>query len=121
MACVKTSKPVAATAAPDSVRVVVSADGHAALTTQWSADDPPADPWILELPPAKDLLTGKLVDAEDNAYARAYVLARSVDRPQDQRRADVDTDGADTLMIAVWEATMPTGRVILGRVTRFSR
>jgi hypothetical protein len=34
---------------------------------------------------------------------------------------DVEEDGADRLMIAAWEAERPSGRVILGRLTRFTR
>ena len=79
----------------DAMRVMVRADGWAAITLDLAADDrrgpSPDEPWVIRLPAALDLLTGTLLDAEGEAYARAYVLARSIDRPHEQRRADVDT------------------------------
>lgn len=75
------------------VRAVVTADGHAATTV---AIEPEAragqsvdEPVRIEVPAAADLLTGSLRDLEGAVFPRAYVLARSVERPHDQRRAEV--------------------------------
>lgn len=78
----------------DEFRVMVVADGYAAVALPLGADDAVGasadEPWVIRLPRALDLLTGTLLDGEGRAYARAYVLARSIERPDEQRRADVD-------------------------------
>jgi hypothetical protein len=77
----------------DAMQVMVRAEGFAAVTLPLQVDDGvgSADaPWVIRLPAAGDLLTGTLLDAHGRGYARAYVLARSIARPHEQRRADVD-------------------------------
>ncbi len=81
----------------ERIEAVASASRFASRAVAWDVDDrvgeDPGAPLRLRLGVAGDLLTGQLLDAEGRAYARAYVLARSVDRPREQRRADVDDDG----------------------------
>jgi hypothetical protein len=78
----------------DAMAVMVRAEGYAAVTLPYDVEDDRGGsvdaPWLIRLPDAGDLLTGTLLDPQGRAYARAYVLARSVPRPHEQRRADVD-------------------------------
>jgi hypothetical protein len=78
----------------DAMAVMVRAEGFAPVTLPFEAEDDRGGsvdaPWVVRLPDAGDLLTGRLLDPRGRAYARAYVLARSVPRPHEQRRADVD-------------------------------
>jgi len=79
----------------DGLEALASASGFAsgrAAFDRESVADPDA-PLRITLLRAEDLLTGQLLDANGDAYARAYVLARSVDRPREQRRAEVDAQG----------------------------
>lgn len=67
------------------------ASGRASFDRRSVAD--PDAPLRITLVRAEDLLTGQLLGADGKAYARAYVLARSIDRPREQRRAEVDAGG----------------------------
>ena len=78
----------------DAMAVMVRAEGYAPVTLAYDGEDDRGSsldaPWVIRLPDAGDLLTGTLFDPQGRAYARAYVLARSVARPHEQRRAEVD-------------------------------
>ncbi|MGH1339937.1 MAG: carboxypeptidase-like regulatory domain-containing protein [Nannocystales bacterium] len=79
----------------EGLEVLATAPGFAAGRAAFDRDsvsDPDA-PLRVVLTKAEDLLTGQLLDSQGNAYARAYVLAQSVDRPREQRRAEVDAEG----------------------------
>ncbi|MEM6291100.1 MAG: carboxypeptidase-like regulatory domain-containing protein [Myxococcota bacterium] len=81
----------------DRIEAVASASRYASGSFAWDVDEAvgegPDTPLRIAMGAAGDLLTGQLVDAQGQAYARAYVLARSIDRPREQRRADVDAQG----------------------------
>lgn len=74
---------------------VATAPGHASGRTAFDRDTAtePDAPLRITLQLAEDLLTGQLLGSDGEPYTRAYVLARSLDRPREQRRADVDPDG----------------------------
>ncbi len=79
----------------DGLEALATASGFASGRTGFDRESvaDPDSPLRITLQRAEDLLTGQLLDANGNAYARAYVLARSVDRPREQRRAEVDAEG----------------------------
>lgn len=79
----------------EQLAAVATAPGHASGRVSFDRDTAtsPDDPLRVTLQIAEDLLTGQLLGTDEAAYPRAYVLARSVDRPREQRRADVDADG----------------------------
>ncbi|MCR9160525.1 MAG: hypothetical protein ACE37F_27905 [Nannocystaceae bacterium] len=79
----------------DALEAIASAPGHASGRVAFDAqvDTSPDAPLRVTLQIAADLLTGQLLGADGHAYPRAYVLARSLDRPREQRRAEVDADG----------------------------
>lgn len=79
----------------DGLEAVATAPGFASGRTAFDRDTPaePDTRMRITLTRAEDLLTGRLLDGQGNAYARAFVLARSLDRPREQRRAEVDEQG----------------------------
>jgi hypothetical protein len=78
----------------DAFDVSVRAPGHGPVQRTITVEDAElhgADsPLRLQLPPSQDILSGRLVDPAGAGYPRAYVLARSLDRPSEQRRGEVD-------------------------------
>ena len=62
------------------------------------------------------------VDLQDWA-STSTISPRNVDTSGYHERPviDVEEEGPDRLMITAWEAERPSGRVILGRLTRFTR
>lgn len=56
----------------------------------------PDSPVVVTLPPPSAPITGQLVDGEGEPFPRAFVLARSVDRPSERHRGDA-TDGTFAL------------------------
>ncbi len=79
----------------EELEALASAPGFAsgrASFDRHSAGSPDA-PLRITLTRAEDLLTGQLLGADGNAYTRAFVLARSLERPREQRRAEVDPEG----------------------------
>lgn len=79
----------------ESLEAVATAPGHASGRVSFDRETAtsPDDPLRVTLEIAEDLLTGQLLGADEAAYPRAYVLARSLARPREQRRAEVDADG----------------------------
>lgn len=79
----------------EDLEALASAAGFAAGRTSFGRETVtnPDAPLRITLVRAEDLLTGQLLGADGKAYARAYVLARSIDRPREQRRAEVDAGG----------------------------
>jgi hypothetical protein len=79
----------------ETLDAIATAPGHASGRVTFSRETltSPDDPLRVTLRIAEDLLTGQLLGADEAVYPRAYVLARSLDRPREQRRADVDADG----------------------------
>ncbi len=80
-----------------SIEVIAGAAGHASGRVTFDAQTPvgtgPDAPLRVTLVAAADLLTGQLLGPDGAPYARAFVLARSVEREREQRRAEVDADG----------------------------
>ncbi len=80
-----------------AVDVIASAPGHASGKVSFEVEAPPSTspdaPLRVTLVAAADLLTGQLLGSDGEPYARAYVLARSLERDREQRRAEVDADG----------------------------
>ncbi len=81
----------------ERVRAVATAAGHAAAVVEFEIEQPPGRdpdaPLRIVLGRAGDLLTGRLLDPDDQPYPRAFVLARSTARRAEQRRTEVDPDG----------------------------
>jgi hypothetical protein len=77
----------------DRVQLSARAEGHGPAETIVELDEVGDAPVRIELPPAAAPIRGTLSDPEGAGYPRAFVLARSVDRPAEQHRADVDADG----------------------------
>lgn len=86
--CPEGPLPVAA-----QVLLVARAPGFGPGQALVDLDDPEASPVRVELPPGEPALVGTLADASGRAYPRAYVLARSLERPSEQHRGDAG-DGA---------------------------
>ncbi|MBL4684777.1 MAG: carboxypeptidase regulatory-like domain-containing protein [Nannocystaceae bacterium] len=92
-------------ARPLARRVVLSArrEGYGPVSVQVElgarADGAAAeDPWILVLPAASVPIGGVLTDAAGQPLPRAFVLARSLERPAERHRADVDADNGEFLL-----------------------
>lgn len=79
----------------EDLEAIASAPGYAAGRVAFDRDTPSdADtPLRISLVLAEDLLTGRLVGVDGALYPRAFVVARSLSRPREQRRAEVDADG----------------------------
>lgn len=77
------------------LEAVASAQGFASGRASFDRDTAsgPDAPLRIELPLARDLLTGNLVGPDDALYPRAFVLAWPTEGPRQQRRAEVDADG----------------------------
>lgn len=67
------------------------ASGRAAFDRQTVTE--PDAPLRITVSLAEDLLTGQLLGPDGHAYARAFVLAHSLERAGEQRRAEVDPEG----------------------------
>lgn|GEM_PF-1307905 len=79
----------------EALLATASAAGHASGRVEFDRETPtdPDAPLRITLAVAQDLLTGQLLGPEGQVYPRAFVLARSLDREREQRRAEVDGDG----------------------------
>lgn len=77
----------------DRITVFVRADGLVPAQVAVDALDPPGTdldaPLRIELSSSDALLSGRLTDMGGRGYPRAFVLARSRQRPHEQHRADV--------------------------------
>jgi hypothetical protein len=85
----------------DQLLVVVRADGYMAgeilidvpmPETRGQAGSTPDQPITVAIAPSEASTSGRLIDRAGRAYPRAYVLARSSERPYEQHRAEVVDD-----------------------------
>lgn len=83
----------------DSVLVSARAEGYGPARTEIDLADgvgTPDDPIVVTLPAEAAPIAGTLVDPDGQPYPRAFVLARSEDRPSEQHRGEA-TDGRFTV------------------------
>jgi hypothetical protein len=77
----------------DAFVLSVRAPGHGPAQQTLAVEDAEGfdddAPLRIVLPHSADIASGRLVDEAGHGYPRAYVLARSTERPAEQRRADV--------------------------------
>ena len=84
----------------DTVMVSVRAEGYGpgrlVVDLADGLGSEPDNPIVVVLPAEAAPITGTLVDPNGEPYPRAFVLARSADRPSEQHRGDAD-DGRFTI------------------------
>ncbi len=73
----------------ERVRITATIEGFAPTMTEVEVS---GDPVELRVVAADDALVGVLLDPRGQAYPRAFVFARSLERPGEQHRAVVDGD-----------------------------
>ena len=73
----------------DAFVIVVSAQGLAPARAEIDVLTHDDEPVVIRLAGGAAPLVGEVVDGTGAPYSRAYVLARSLQRPREQRRADV--------------------------------
>lgn len=67
----------------------IDTQAHAQAHAQARPGEDADDPLVITLPQVADLITGSLRGPLGQPYARAFVLARSLERRHEQRRGDV--------------------------------